>query len=171
MALNRVMLIGNAGKDPEIRFLETPERPKVAQFTLATTERYKAKDGSLQELTEWHNIVAWRGMADIVEKYVRKGSQVFIEGKLRTRSWEVNGQKFYRTEVMMERIQLLGGRQETAQGAQPAAGYAQAGRPQQAQPRPQQPAGTGSLFCPQQPQDMTAAQGMSYVQPTDDLPF
>lgn len=151
MSLNKIFLIVHAWKDPEIQYLATPERPKVAQFSLATTERYKAKDGSLQELTEWHNIVAWRGMADIVEKYVRKGSQVFIEGKLRTRSWEVNGQKFYRTEVMMARIQLLGGRQ--------------------AQPRPQQPAGTGSLFCPQQPQDMPAAQGMSYVQPTDDLPF
>lgn len=61
MALNKVMLIGNVGKDPEVRYLETPEHPKVAQFTLATSERYKAKDGSLQEQTEWHNIVAWRG--------------------------------------------------------------------------------------------------------------
>lgn len=163
------MLIGNAGKDPEIRFLETPERPKVAQFTLATTERYKAKDGSLQELTEWHNIVAWRGMANIVEKYVRKGSQIFIEGKLRTRSWEVNGQKFYRTEVMMERIQLLGGRQETAQGV-PQNARPTAGSQRQMQPQ-QQPAATGSLFCPQQPQDMPAVQGMSYGQPTDDLSF
>lgn len=62
MALNKVMLIGNVGKDPEVRYLETPEHPKVAQFTLATTERYKAKDGSVTEQTEWHNIVAWRGL-------------------------------------------------------------------------------------------------------------
>ncbi len=169
MALNKVMLIGNVGKDPEVRYLETPEHPKVAQFTLATSERYKAKDGSLQEQTEWHNIVAWRGLADIAEKYIRKGSQIFIEGKIRTRSWEVNGQRVYKTEVVMEKVQLFGSRQETAQGvpqnARPAAGNQRQMQPQQ------QPAATGSLFCPQQMQDMTAVQGMSYGQPTDDLPF
>lgn len=96
MALNKVMLIGNVGKDPEVRYLETPEHPKVAQFTLATSERYKAKDGSVTEQTEWHNIVAWRGLADIAEKYIRKGSSLYVEGRLRTRSWEVNGQKVFR---------------------------------------------------------------------------
>lgn len=169
MSLNKIFLIGHAGKDPEIQYLATPERPKVAQFSLATTERYKSKDGSAQEQTEWHNIVAWRGLADIVEKYVRKGSQIFIEGKIRTRSWEVNGQRVYKTEVVMEKVQLFGSRQETAQGvpqnARPAAGSQRQMQPQQ------QPAATGSLFCPQQPQDMPAVQGMSYVQPTDDLPF
>lgn len=163
MSLNKIFLIGHAGKDPEIQYLATPERPKVAQFSLATTERFKSKDGSVQEQTEWHNIVAWRGLADIVEKYVRKGSQIFIEGKIRTRSWEVNGQRVYKTEVVMEKVQLFGSRQETAQGV-----------PQNARPtagNQQQPAATGSLFCPQQPQDMPATQGMSYEQPTDDLPF
>lgn len=118
MALNKVMLIGNVGKDPEVRYLETPEHPKVAQFTLATSERYKAKDGSVTEQTEWHNIVAWRGLADIAEKYIRKGSSLYVEGRLRTRSWEVNGQKAYRTEILVDRIQMLGGRSE-ASGQRP----------------------------------------------------
>lgn len=108
MALNKVMLIGNTGKDPEVRYLETPEHPKVAQFTLATSEKYKAKDGSMQEQTEWHNIVAWRGLADLAEKYIRKGTQLYVEGRLRTRSWQTNGQTAYRTEIIAERIQLLG---------------------------------------------------------------
>lgn len=167
--MNKVLLIGNVGKTPEIRYLETPEHPKVAQFTLATTESRKAKDGTVTKLTEWHNIVAWRGVADFVEKYVRKGSQIFIEGKIRTRSWEVNGQRVYRTEVVMEKVQLFGSRQETAQGV-PQNARPTAGNQQQMQPQ-QQPAAAGSLFCPQQPQDMPAVQGMSYEQPTDDLPF
>lgn len=144
MALNKVMLIGNVGKDPEVRYLETPEHPKVAQFTLATGERYKAKDGSLQEQTEWHNIVAWRGLADIAEKYIRKGSSLYVEGRLRTRSWEVNGQKAYRTEILVDRIQMLGGRSE-----------ASGQRPETA--RPGMPART--------------EQDLIYDNPSDDLPF
>ena len=79
--MNKVLLIGHVGKTPEIRYLETPDHPKVAQFTLATTEARRAKDGTVTKLTEWHNIVAWRGVADFVEKYIQKGSQVFIEAK------------------------------------------------------------------------------------------
>lgn len=114
-SLNRVTLIGNAGKDPEVRYLETSaspsERPKVAQFTLATTERLKTRDGSgWQEQTEWHNIVAWRQLADLAEKYIRKGSQIYVEGRLRTRNWESGGTTQRRTEILADRIQLLGGR-------------------------------------------------------------
>ncbi len=86
------MLIGNVGKDPEVRYLDGNNNPnsgstKVATFTLATTERYRDRNGELRENTEWHNIVAWRNSADIAEKYIRKGTQLYVEGKLRTRSW------------------------------------------------------------------------------------
>ena len=92
MSLNKVMLIGNVGKDPEVRYLDGNNNPnsgstKVATFTLATTERYRDRNGELRENTEWHNIVAWRNSADVAEKYIRKGTQLYIEGKLRTRSW------------------------------------------------------------------------------------
>lgn len=157
MALNKILLIGHVGKEPEIQYLATPDHPKVAQFTLATTERMKSRGGEVRELTEWHNILAWRGLADIVEKYVKKGMQVYIEGKVRTRSWESSGQKCFRTEVIAEKLQLLGSRQDVAQNAQPVQ-----------QPQPE---GFGNLFCPQQPQAMPAAQEVIYEQPKDDLPF
>ena len=80
------MLIGNAGKDPEVRHLEGGSL--LARFSLATTERYKDKNGELQELTEWHNIVCWRSLAERAEKFVKKGSQLYIEGRLRSRNWE-----------------------------------------------------------------------------------
>lgn len=109
MSLNKVMLIGNAGKDPEIRHLENGVA--VVTLPIATTERYKDRNGEVKEQTEWHNVVFWRSLADIVEKYVRKGSQLFIEGKLRTRSWEdQTGQKKYATEIVAENLRLLGRR-------------------------------------------------------------
>lgn len=153
--MNKVLLIGHVGKIPEIRFLETPDHPKVAQFTLATTEARKAKDGTVTKLTEWHNIVAWRGVADFVEKYIQKGSQVFIEGSLRTRSWESKGQKVYRTEIIAENLQFVGRKPED-NGQQPL---------QQA---------PGMWNYPQQQQRtqcVPPAQEISYEQPTDDLPF
>lgn len=153
--MNKVLLIGHVGKTPEIRYLETPDHPKVAQFTLATTEARKAKDGTVTKLTEWHNIVAWRGVADFVEKYIQKGSQVFIEGSLRTRSWESKGQKVYRTEIIAENLQFVGRKPED-NGQQPL---------QQAPDmwnNPQQQ---------QRTQVVPPAQEISYDQPTDDLPF
>lgn len=106
-ALNKVMLIGRLGKDPEVRYLEggTP----VANFTIATSEKYKNKSGEWVEQTEWHNIVAWRGLAELTEKYLKKGKQVFIEGKIRTRSWEDKDKnKRYTTEVVADNMMLLG---------------------------------------------------------------
>lgn len=153
--MNKVLLIGHVGKTPEIRYLETPDHPKVAQFTLATTEARKAKDGTVTKLTEWHNIVAWRGVADFVEKYIQKGSQVFIEGSLRTRSWESKGQKVYRTEIIAENLQFVGRKPED-NGQQPL---------QQA---------PGMWNNPQQQQRtqfVQPAQNISYEQPTDDIPF
>lgn len=122
MALNKVMLIGNVGKKPEVRYLEksTPGSAKVATFSLATTERYKAKDGTVKEATEWHNIVAWRGLADLCEKYVEKGSPLFIEGRIRSRSWDgQDGQKHYITEIEARNIELLGRRQGSQQQVPP----------------------------------------------------
>lgn len=153
--MNKVLLIGHVGKTPEIRYLETLDHPKVAQFALATTEIRKAKDGTVTKLTEWHNIVAWRGVADFVEKYIQKGSQVGIEGSLRTRSWESKGQKVYRTEIIAEDLQFVGRKPED-NGQQPL---------QQA---------PGMWNNPQQQQRtqfVPPAQEISYDQPTDDIPF
>ena len=151
--MNKVLLIGNVGKTTEIRYLETPDHPKVAQFTLATSESRKAKDGTVTKLTEWHNIVAWRGVADFVEKYIQKGSQVFIEGSLRTRSWEANGQKVYRTEVIAENLQFVGRKPEDNEQSR------------------QQAFGIGNRQQQQRTQFAPPAQDISYEQPTDDLPF
>ena len=96
--INKVILVGHLGKDPEIRTFENGS--KVANFSLATTEYRKDKDGNRIELTEWHNIVMWRNLAELAEKYLRKGRQIYVEGRLRTRSWDdANGVKHYITEV------------------------------------------------------------------------
>jgi len=112
MSVNKVILVGNVGKDPEVRYLE--KDLAVAKFTLATSERARTlSNGTLiPERTEWHNIVAWRGLADIAEKYIRKGSQLYVEGKIQTRSWEKDGVKHYITEILAETINLLGKKPE-----------------------------------------------------------
>lgn len=113
MALNKVLLIGNVGKDPEVRHLESGVA--VATITLATSERFKDKSGEVKELTEWHTVNAWRNLADLAENYIRKGSQIYVEGRIRTRSWEdQNGQKRYSTEILADNIQLLGRREGAA---------------------------------------------------------
>lgn len=105
MALNRVTLIGHAGKDPEIKHLESGVT--VATLSLATTESFKDRNGQYQEQTEWHNIVFWRHLAERAEQQIRKGSLVYVEGRLRTRSWEdQNGQKHYLTEVIANDMEL-----------------------------------------------------------------
>lgn len=106
-SLNKVMLIGNLGKDPEVRAI--PSGTKVANFSIATTENYTDKNGQKVDKTEWHNIVMWRGLAEIAEKYLRKGSQIYVEGRLQTRSWDdQNGQKRYTTEIVVDNLQMLG---------------------------------------------------------------
>ena len=164
MSLNKVMLIGNVGNDPEVRYLESnPQNPatnaKVASFRLATTERYRDRSGELRENTEWHSVVVWRSNADVAEKFIRKGSQVYIEGKLRTRQWtDQTGAKRFTTEIQADNIQLLGKRPDAPQqpngyqgqaGPQPAAqpqggysgpGYAQPAPTYQPPVQPAQPA-------------------------------
>jgi len=113
--INKVILIGNVGKDPEIRNLENGV--KVANFPLATTEVYK-KDGNRMDQTEWHSIVLWRGLAEVAEKIVKKGAQLYIEGKLRTRSWEDKDKvKRYSTEIVAEVLTLLGHRKDDSNGS------------------------------------------------------
>ncbi len=112
MSVNKVILLGNVGRDPEVRYIE--KNVAVANFTLATTERgYTLQNGTqVPEKTEWHNIVVWRGLAELAEKYIRKGSQLYIEGKIQTRSWEKDGIKRYTTEIFADTIQLLGRKQD-----------------------------------------------------------
>lgn len=104
--INKVILIGNVGADPEVRYLEGGVA--VANLRLATSESYKNKNGDRVDQTEWHNIVLWRGLAEITEKYVKKGMQLYIEGRLRTRSWEdQNGTKRYTTEIYADNMQMM----------------------------------------------------------------
>jgi len=112
--VNKVILLGNLGKDPEVKY--TPQGTPVAKFSLATSDRYKDKDGNWQDRTEWHNITAWGRTAEIAGEYLKKGSKVYIEGSLRTHSWDdkQTGQKKYMTEVNVNDLVLLGGRGEGA---------------------------------------------------------
>jgi len=112
--VNKVILLGNVGKDPEIR--TTQGGMTVASFSLATAERAKDQTGNWTDKTEWHNLVAFQRTAEIVRDYVKKGTQVYIEGKIQTRSWDdkESGQKKYRTEILVNDLQLLGGRGEGA---------------------------------------------------------
>ena len=111
-SVNKVILVGNLGKDPEIKY--TPSGVPVAKFSLATNERYKDKAGEWQERTEWHNIVAWQRLAEIIGEYVKKGSKIYIEGRLQTSSWEdkQSGEKKYKTEIVANDLVLLSGRGE-----------------------------------------------------------
>ena len=107
-SVNKVILVGNLGKDPEVKY--TPSGVPVAKFSLATNERYKDKGGEWQERTDWHNIIAWQRLAEVVGEYVSKGSKVYIEGKLQTSSWEdrQSGERKYRTEIVARDLSLLG---------------------------------------------------------------
>lgn len=115
--INKVILVGNVGGDPEVR---TFNGQKIAKFSIATTERFKDKDGELRENTEWHNISAWSGLAEIVEKYVVKGSQVYLEGKIKTTSYDKNGEKRYSTGIDANTIKLLGRKESASQPQSPA---------------------------------------------------
>ncbi len=176
------MLIGNVGRDPEVRYLDGQGgSTKVAQFTLATTERYRDRNNELRENTEWHNIVAWRGNADVCERYVKKGTQLYIEGRIRTRSWDdQTGNKRYTTEIVADTIQLLGKKSDNP-GAQQG-GYQTPGVPQGGyqgqQPAYQQHAQQG--YQPQQgyqqpgyaaPVQQPVAKPVVEDMPDDDLPF
>jgi len=112
MSVNKAILVGFVGNDPEVRYLDsgTP----VANFRLATSENYTNKAGEKVTQTEWHNIVLWRGLAEVAEKYIKKGTQVYIEGRIRTRSWDDrDGNKRYTTEIVADNLQLMGKRSDS----------------------------------------------------------
>lgn len=107
MSINKAILIGNVGKDPEINYIK--EDLPVARFTLATSETY-TKDGQKITNTEWHNIVVWRGLAKVVEQYVKKGAKLYLEGKITNRSYEKDGQTKYISEIVVSNMQMLDGK-------------------------------------------------------------
>jgi single-strand DNA-binding protein len=116
MSVNKVILIGNVGADPEIRHLDN--NVAVANLRMATSESYTAKNGERVTTTEWHNVVLWRGLAELAEKYIRKGKQIYVEGRLRTRAWDdKDGQKRYTTEIFADVVRLLGGRDSSTDQA------------------------------------------------------
>lgn len=125
MSVNKAILVGNVGNDPEVRYIESGM--PVCNFSLATSEVYKNKNGERVTNTEWHRIVLWRGLAEVAEKYVKKGTQVYIEGRIKTRSWDdKDGIKRYTTEIVGDVLQLLGKRSDEVtdsgiqnQGVQP----------------------------------------------------
>ena len=174
MSLNKVMLIGNVGRDPEVRYLEGnnpgTQGRKVATFTLATSERFRDRSGETRENTEWHNIVAWGQPADVCERFVRKGTQLYIEGRLRTRKYtDRNGQEKYTTEINVDTLQLLGRRDSdgAGDGGYQGGGYQRQGGYQQS--APQQPAYQQPAY--QQPAPQAPAAPAVDEGPTDDLPF
>lgn len=117
MSVNKVILVGNVGKDPETRYLD--ESTAITKFPMATSETYKNRAGERVSTTEWHNIVLWRGLAQVAEKYVKKGTQIYIEGRIKTRSYDdADGNKKYITEIVGDQMQLLGKRPDDGDGGQ-----------------------------------------------------
>ena len=170
--INKVILVGNVGLDPEVRTLETGV--KVARVRLATTERiFNRQTNETTEHTEWHTVTLWRNLAEVVDKYVRKGSQLYIEGSLRTREWERDGVKHYATEIIANEMKLLGRRPDSA----PQTGYQQPTyqTPQQPAYQVSQPQAQPAYQAPQQP--AYQAPQPEVVAPfvpqedADDLPF
>jgi single-strand DNA-binding protein len=151
--VNKVILIGNLGKDPELRY--TPSGQPVATFSLATTERRNDKNGQRKETTEWHNIVVFGKTAEIVNQYLKKGRSCYLEGKITTRSWDDrDGNKKYKTEIIANTVQFLGG----------------GGAPAGAEPSAPQPEGNAAA-SPEPEFDQTSAPPEPAPGASDDLPF
>lgn len=138
-SVNKVILIGNLGRDPEVRFM--PNGDAVCNFSIATTESWKDKAGQKQEKTEWHNIVMYRKLAEIAGEYLKKGRQVYLEGRLQTRKWQdKDNNDRYTTEIIADQMQMLGGKDSNQESGAPSSG-------QQRQEEPaQKPATTGGGF-------------------------
>jgi single-strand DNA-binding protein len=155
-SVNKVILLGNLGKDPEVK--HTPQGTAVAKFSLATNDRYKDKEGNWQDRTEWHNITAWARTAEIAGEYLKKGSKVYIEGSLRTHSWDdkQSGQKKYMTEVVVNDLVLLSGRGEGV-----GAGESSGGRS----------SGAGNGFDQRLPEDEPQHASASSPISDEDIPF
>lgn len=171
--INKVILVGNVGLDPEVRALESGA--KVARLRLATTERYTDRQtNETKEMTEWHTVTLWRGLADVVDKYVHKGSQLYIEGSLRTREWtDKDNQKRYTTEIVATEMKLLG-RRVDAPTSQVANDYSQP-QPSYQAPQASYQAPQASYQAPQpsyqQPAPQPQPTPVIPVDSNDDLPF
>lgn len=156
--VNKVTLLGNLGADPEVKYLEGDKA--VAKLRLATTESYKDKSGNKVEQTEWHDLEMWDGQAKIAEQYLRKGSQIYVEGKIKTDSWQdEQGQNRYRTKIRVLSFTMLGGKPEGMSGGQ--TGVAASPSPRPATNTPPPPANTTGNSAPDMVMDDT----------DDDLPF
>ena len=180
--VNKVILVGNLGQDPEVRYM--PNGGAVANITLATSESWRDKQtGENKEITEWHRVVLFGKLAEVAGEYLKKGSQVYIEGQLRTRKWQdQGGQERYTTEVVVNvggTMQMLGGRQQGGNAGAPAGGSAQGGGNNNGWGQPQQPQGNNNQFSggaqsrpQQQPQSAPASNNneppMDF---DDDIPF
>ena len=139
--VNKVILVGRLGKDPEIRNLDSGV--SVANFTVATSETYRDKTtGEKKEITEWHNVVLWRGLAEVAQKYLHKGDMVYIEGKLRTRSWEKEGITRYTTEIIADNMTMLSTKGSSSSGD---SGYASSGKNSESVPMPADTSGSDDL--------------------------
>ncbi|MCE6988329.1 single-stranded DNA-binding protein [Dyadobacter sp. CY323] len=138
-SVNKVILIGNLGSDPEVRYLESGSA--VAKFNIATTESYTNKSGERVDNTEWHRIELWEGLAKVAEKYLKKGNQVYIEGRIRTDSWtDKEGQQRTGVTIRANSMTLLGGPSGSASGGESSSGYQQQNQPRANQsPRPSDP--------------------------------
>jgi single-strand DNA-binding protein len=173
MSVNKVILVGNVGKDPETRYLD--ESTAITKFPLATSETYKNRNGERVSNTEWHNVVLWRGLAQVAEKYVKKGTQIYLEGRIKTRSYDdADGNRKYITEIVGDQMQLLGRRPddggETGMqgGAAQQAGSGQASTPKDSQEQSQTPS------ADQESQSPSADPGDPFDagdNGPDDLPF
>ena len=160
--VNKVILVGNLGNDPELKYM--PNGNAVANLSLATSESWKDQQGQVQERTEWHRITAYRKLAEIMGEYLRKGSQIYVEGKLQTRKWQdQQGQDRYTTEIVVDQMQMLGGKGESNPQGQQQGNYQQPQSPQQQQQQQQRPQNP----TPQQPKGGTPPD----FDFDDDIPF
>ena len=161
-SVNKVILVGNLGRDPEVRYM--PNGDAVANYSIATTETWKDKNGMRQEKTEWHNIVMYRRLAEIAGEYLKKGSSVYIEGRLQTRKWQdKQGNDRYTTEIIADQLQMLGGRNSNAAGQTPGQDHGAAS--------PSQPGGASTDDTPPPPRRKDPAPGGNFDDMDDDIPF
>ena len=161
MSLNKVLLIGNVGREPAVRHLESGA--SVATIGLATSERFKDKNGNTQEITEWHTVICWRSLADVAERFIHKGTQIYVEGRIRSREYtDQSGQKRRVTEIIADNLQLLGKRQDAAPSYQSGQSYQQA---------PSYQSGSSYNYQPQQPAQQQAPAEELDNSLDGDLPF
>ncbi|HEY9268246.1 MAG TPA: single-stranded DNA-binding protein [Methylotenera sp.] len=167
-SVNKVILIGNLGRDPEVRYM--PNGEAVCNFSIATTDSWKDKSGAKQERTEWHNIVMYRKLAEIAGEYLKKGRPVYVEGRLQTRKWQTKeGQDRYTTEIIADQMQMLGGRDGAGSNASYDGGMDQGGMDSDYNQAP--PSQGQARTAPAQSAPKAATTGSGFDDFEDDIPF